>query len=456
MRTVGVMLGCALFLAPSGGVRAQDVEISEFLAINDGGLADEDGMRPDWIEIHNAGPATVDLGGWHLTDDALNLSKWTFPATNLAAGGYLVVFASDKNRAVAGLPLHANFKLDEMGEYLALVAPDGATIASQFAPAYPRQRVNISAGPSGPVDVAEPVPVNSPVLWHVPTNGAPGASWIQPAFDDAGWAEGRTALGHDTSGSAAPVLSLDFNDRTTNLAEAGFSPFVLDTAGGAGAIQSGVVTRVFGDLSVTLSPVGGIGIDDRVRTTPANAGAFTESALLRDFVFATDAAGNNGLDVEVAGLVAGRSYQVEIWSFDTSSTGSRVSDWSINGELVADDYTFNGSVPPASNGQYRITATVAADEAGGLRIEARRETASSSYGVFLNALRISPAPLLADIRTDTADVMLGRNASVYARLPFVLAGAASVTGATLRVRHDDGFVAWLNGTEIARDRKSVV
>jgi hypothetical protein len=449
MRIPGAMAVCAMLLALTAGAAAQGLGISEFLAINDGGLADEDGTRPDWIEIHNAGPATADLAGWHLTDNALNLAKWTFPATNLAAGGYLIVFASGKDRATAGQPLHANFKLDEMGEYLALVAPDGVTVASQFAPAYPRQRINISAGPSGPVDVAEPVPAGSPVLWHVPANDALGASWIQPGFADAGWAEGRTALGHDTAGSAGPVLSLDFNDRTTNLAAAGFSSFVLDSVGGAGAIQSSAVTRVFGDLRVTLSPVGGIGLDDRVRATPADAGAFTDSALLRDFVFAIDAAGNNGLDVEVAGLAAGRSYQVEIWSFDSGSSGGRVSDWSVNGELAADDYTFNGSVAPASNGQYRIACVVAADGTGGMRIEARRETASSSHGVFLNALRISPAPLLADIRTDTADAMLGRNATVYTRLPFLLSGAASVTGATLRVRHDDGFVAWLNGTEVA-------
>ncbi len=450
MRFPRARVGCAALLLAAGGAGAQGLEISEFLAVNDGGLADEDGAHPDWIEIHNAGAAPVDLGGWHLTDDVLTLAKWTFPSTNLPAGGYLVVFASDKNRAVAGLPLHANFKLDEMGEYLALVAPDGVTVASQFAPAYPRQRVNISAGPSGPVDIAEPVPEGAPVLWTVPTNGALGASWIQPGFADTGWAEGRTALGHDASGSAGAVLSVDFNDRSTGVTAPGFSSFVLDSVGSATAPQSGAVTRVFGGCSVTLAPVGGVALDDRLRATPTNTAVFTQSELLRDFVFATDSTGNNGLDVEIAGLVPGRGYQVEIWSFDSGSAGARVSDWQVNSELVADDYTFNGSVPPASNVQYRIACTVAADGAGILRIEARRESDSAGYGVFLDALRISPAALLADIRTDTADAMLGRNASLYARHPFLLAGAGAVTGCTLRIRHDDGFVAWLNGAEVAR------
>ena len=43
--------------------------ISEFLAENLGGLEDEDGDSPDWIEITNPGPTPVNLGGWYLTDD---------------------------------------------------------------------------------------------------------------------------------------------------------------------------------------------------------------------------------------------------------------------------------------------------------------------------------------------------------------------------------------------------
>ena len=169
------------------------------------------------------------------------------------------MFASDKNRALAGQPLHTNFKLAETGEYLALVAPDGVTVVWQFAPAYPPQRANISAGPAGTIDLAEPVPVNSPVRWHVPENGVLGTSWIEPGFVDAGWAEGRTALGYDAGGSTAPALCIDFNDRAKDRTEPGFSSFVLDSVGGTGAIQFAAVTRVFGECTVTLSPVGGAG-----------------------------------------------------------------------------------------------------------------------------------------------------------------------------------------------------
>ncbi|UCE49978.1 MAG: lamin tail domain-containing protein, partial [Phycisphaerales bacterium] len=47
--------------------RAQDgIRISEFMAVNDSGLDDEDRDESDWIEIHNAGAETVNLKGWYL------------------------------------------------------------------------------------------------------------------------------------------------------------------------------------------------------------------------------------------------------------------------------------------------------------------------------------------------------------------------------------------------------
>src|SRR5437879_351493 len=91
------LLVCACSVNAVGGIL-----ISEFMASNTGGLTDQDGDTSDWIEIHNDSLTQTNLAGWHLTDDAANLSKWTFPATNVPAGGYVVVFASGKNRTVSG------------------------------------------------------------------------------------------------------------------------------------------------------------------------------------------------------------------------------------------------------------------------------------------------------------------------------------------------------------------
>ena len=72
-------LALAFIAAPSA--RA-DVVISEFMADNSHTLTNKLGKTSDWIEIHNNTGAATNLAGWHLTDNAGSLAKWTFPSTN--------------------------------------------------------------------------------------------------------------------------------------------------------------------------------------------------------------------------------------------------------------------------------------------------------------------------------------------------------------------------------------
>ena len=143
--------------------------ITEFLAANDSIAVP--GASPllfaDWIEIHNSDTTTVDLGGWHLTDNANNPTKWAFPAgTSLAPGAYLVVFADGTSVIDAQGFLHADFRLSAGGEFVALTRPD-ESVASSFGPDgedYPDQDSDISYGVS---------PVNgSSVFFTAPTPGA--------------------------------------------------------------------------------------------------------------------------------------------------------------------------------------------------------------------------------------------------------------------------------------------
>jgi fibronectin type 3 domain-containing protein len=123
--------------------------ITEFMAENTATLADNDGQFSDWIEIHNPDPAPLNLAGWHLTDNDGDLGKWAFPAVVLDPGAYLVVYASNQNRADPSQPLHTNFRLDNDGEFLALVAPDGATIAQSYTSEngrFPQQYADVSYG----------------------------------------------------------------------------------------------------------------------------------------------------------------------------------------------------------------------------------------------------------------------------------------------------------------------
>jgi hypothetical protein len=121
------------------------IVLSEFLADNQSGLQDDNLEFSDWIELRNLSGDTVDLRGWHLTDDPANLAKWTFASATLSADEYLVVFASGKDRQPTNGARHTNFRLASGGGYLALVRPDGSTIEHAY-PDYPAQKPDISFG----------------------------------------------------------------------------------------------------------------------------------------------------------------------------------------------------------------------------------------------------------------------------------------------------------------------
>jgi hypothetical protein len=120
--------------------------------------------NPDWIELHNLDLVnTLDLEGWYLTNDAENLTMWCFPAgVRIGPNGYYILFASGKTQAdnPGNYPfvdgdgaLHTNFALGSGGDYLALVMPDGVTVAHQYAPQYPGQRGFVSYGISSSGEV---------------------------------------------------------------------------------------------------------------------------------------------------------------------------------------------------------------------------------------------------------------------------------------------------------------
>lgn len=144
------------FCAPVAREVFAEPVISEFMAANTSTLADEDGAFSDWIELYNPDPTAVDLNGWYLSDAESNRTKWRLPAVTLPPGGYLVVFASNKNRQDPARQLHTNFALSAGGEYLGLTKPDGATVVSEFAP-FPAQEDDLSFGlPAGATAAAPP------------------------------------------------------------------------------------------------------------------------------------------------------------------------------------------------------------------------------------------------------------------------------------------------------------
>ena len=102
--------------------------ISEVVTSN-GSSADEDGEYPDWIEFYYEGDQKINLADYYLSDDKQQLKRWKFPEIELQSGEYLVIFASGKDKVTSSGEIHANFKLDAMGETLYLSNSEGKNAA---------------------------------------------------------------------------------------------------------------------------------------------------------------------------------------------------------------------------------------------------------------------------------------------------------------------------------------
>ena len=124
--------------------------ISEVSTSNSSLIDDEDGDSPDWIEIYNPSGTAAILNGYYLTDDPKDLRKWRIPNMVLPSGELLIIFASNKNRVVAGAELHTNFSLSSNGEYLALSRRTEQTLSFSLNSIHLRHSLTTPRGVSFP------------------------------------------------------------------------------------------------------------------------------------------------------------------------------------------------------------------------------------------------------------------------------------------------------------------
>ena len=135
-----------------------DLVINEIMAANDTTRADQDGEFDDWIELHNNLDTEINLGGFYLSDNANNPTKFEFPAgTIIPEGGYLIVWA-DQDTLQEGF--HANFRLSAGGEFVILSDGDLGVIDSI---AFGEQEPDVSFGrfPNGTGDFRAMIPTFS-------------------------------------------------------------------------------------------------------------------------------------------------------------------------------------------------------------------------------------------------------------------------------------------------------
>ncbi|RLE16996.1 MAG: hypothetical protein DRJ50_14565, partial [Actinobacteria bacterium] len=436
-----VLLSLVLMLAAStNGTLACDagVEllITEFMALNDGTLIDEDSGYSDWIEIYNPCLPSVDLGGWYLTDDALNLTKWQFPSQSLERGEFLLVFASGKDRAVAGSQLHANFKLDSDGEYLALVKPDGTTVAQEFAPVYPPQLVDVSYGlPQTNLDL---VSLGADTTYRVPSvaDSGIGTLWAGPTWNDSGWDLGSSGLGYTVSGTVAfDATFIKANVNVSNLATA--EGVIADPITQAYTVSE--VAQVinykntggsgrFGNDAPYPSTTIGQDVNDFVLL--ATASVLIPSA--GQWTFGVNSDDGFGLELSRPPHVFAMSYPGTRGAADTLAVFDIPEPGAYDLRLVNFDRSGGSSVElfaaQGSHGSYNGNFKLVGDTANG--------------GLALGSIG-------AQIGTDVQSVMQGVNPSIWSRIDFTVADPGPLGLLTLRMSYEDGYVAYLNGTEVA-------
>ena len=402
------------------GAAAQGLILTEFMAANNSGLRDEDGDYSDWIELYNPDPGPASLEGWYLTDNPENLTKWPFPAVAVPGQGFLVVFASEKDRRDPLGPLHTNFKLDREGEYLTLVRPDGLSVASSYAPAFPRQLSDVSYGVTMAMTTDWLVPPDGSARVYVPVDGPMGQTWIQPDFTDADWTTLPLGLGYDRppgpGDPAEPPASLADVTQPDDY----IVPTSSNSPGNEGvgnAIDNDPATKYLNfdklNAGLTVTPTAGPTVVTGLRFTSAN-----------------DAPDRDPTSYLLMGSNDGEAF-LEI------ARGS-IPDFSGRFVTVAVSFTNRQACS-----HYRLLFPTVRDAATAVAMQIAEVEFFGQVGP------VAPEfPGL--IRTDVEALMFGRASSACLRLLFTVPEVPTGKQLILGIRYDDGFVAWLNGVEVAR------
>jgi hypothetical protein len=325
---------------------------TEFMASNNKTLLDEDDDASDWIEIFNPDLTSIDLGGYYLTDDAANLTKWQFPSqTSLNSRAFLVVFASDKNRTVSGSQLHTNFKLSADGEYLALVAPDGSTIVDEISPTYPQQYEDVSYGvqqAGGSVDEILS-PETAPCRAFVPPDGALGLSWTANSFNDSAWTAGTLGVGYERSNGYQNLIGTvgsngeDFENEMYNINSSVYIRIPFDVSNPS-EIRGLTLRMKYDDGFVAYLNGSPVAMEQAPTTASWNSSALADhnDALAVEFV-----------DFDISGIAGSLQSTGNVLAIHGMNRNTTSSDMLTIAELVGTRVTD----PVFGNAGYMVSAT---------------------------------------------------------------------------------------------------
>lgn len=425
---------CTLVSLCSGLATANPV-ITEFMASNKATAVDEDGDFSDWIEIHNPTTAPVSLDDWYLTDSAADLTKWRFPNVTLAPGEFRLVWASGKNRRFPNQPLHANFSLSAGGEYLALVQPNGTTVAQDFGPEYPAQDGDESYGARFQRTVL--VAPGATTRYRVPASSSdPGATWIQPGFADGAWASGPSGLGHGLTVPGITVRQVCKNGTVGNLADA---DTLLALPAGHSSILSETTVTVptvnylgegsDGRFEMNSSPPLGASDNYAIKLT-----GWVEIPAAGYYTFATNS--DDGVRLKIDGVTL----------FTDDTVHGPLDNYGVR-NLTAGLHTFEVVMFQGWGGD-SLEFFAAAGQYSSWNASAFRLVGDTAGGGL--AASTVPEGSGSLFATNLQSVMSGKPGAFF-RNGFSATGPGTATALSLVTRHNDGFAAWLNGSKVADD-----
>ncbi|MEE8452309.1 MAG: lamin tail domain-containing protein, partial [Thermoguttaceae bacterium] len=415
--------------------------ISEFMAINDTTRADEDGIYSDWLEIHNPAATPVDITGWKLRDGG---NEWTFPSMSLAAGEFRTLFASGKNRIDPAGELHTNFSLKGGGEYLGLLDETGVVIHEYNE--YPDQTADISYGIGQDIDATMFVSAGDAAKYLIPSSD-PGA-WTTVGFGDGGWSTGDTGIGF---ADTVPGFAVRNYKASVQVLDLSIALDVIADPSKQSSVHSENRDVVnywnsggHGHYLDEVDFPGAIGLEDDFAVeatgfvTIPTAGPWS-FGVNSDDGFGLDL--TNGIDsyhMEYPGL---RGNNDTIATFNLPAAGTynlRLVAFERGGGASVEAFAAQGTYASFDAGAFDLIGDTAN---GGLAIVSEPFSGSSATTEFVRL-----------IDTDVEDVMWDVNASMFVRMPFTLTAEdlSQLESLRLSMQYDDGFVAYLNGTEIAR------
>jgi hypothetical protein len=402
----------------------QRLVINEVLAVNKS-VAEHEGTFPDMVELYYDGVASFDLSGMRLTDDATKPTRFVFPAgSKISPGQYLVLYA-DAGVTTSGV--HLGFTLNAEGDGLYLYNKLGVLVDSvEFG----RQLADLSIGRVGYEDA-----------WclTVPTLGQDNVA--QPLGDPGNvkineWLAGAKTVSagsfielYNPEAEPVDLGGMVLTDGPATLpAESRIGPLSF-MAGNGYALFQADKSNSPGHVSFRLSTAGGT-----IRLFDAQAKEID-----------TIVYGSQTVDVSQGRTPDGAS-KIDFFPSPTpgaANPGGQQKTVTMNQTLVEERADKRVLVP---------TGAISDDWKGGKSFNDSAWTLCHGSPGGVGYEKDTGYQTLITLDVGAQMYGSGKNNTCYIRVPFTVDAntLADVNDLTLKMRYDDGFVAYLNGQEVAR------